>query len=181
MDHRGTPGGWDSPANRPTVVEVTVVAGAGRRGRDRRTNVFLAGLGTLPALAVAAVIAVLPAGGRGSAPPRARTPTPGIANPRGPFPGAPSQPPPPNVLVDSGPPSATAPSLYRIPLGCLASTVAGVEQREAAPCARGGPYVTAVLRRVGGTWRVRLTPASPSCPQMPLPAQMRRNLTGCRR
>jgi hypothetical protein len=159
------------------------VAGPGRRARGRRPHVLVAGLGTLPAIAVAAVIAVLPGGGRGSVAPRSRppaAPTPGITTPRAPFPGAPTQPPPTLLLV-SGPPSGEVPGAYRFPLGCLSSILGGAREAGSGPCRRNSSYVTAILRRVGGRWRVTVTETSPSCPQMPLPAVMRREVQVCRR
>jgi hypothetical protein len=188
MDHRAGPSGWDSPADRPTVVQVTVVASPGRLARERRPHVLIAGLGTLPALAVAAAIAVLPGGGHGSAVPRARTPAtpapgapaPRFRTPRFPIPGAPTSQPP-TVLVNSGPPSGAVPGAYRFPLGCLSSILGGAREAGSGPCRRNSGYVTAILRRVGDRWRVTLKETNPTCPQMPLPAVMRREVQVCRR
>jgi hypothetical protein len=191
MDHRAGPSGWDSPADRPTVVQVTVVAAPGRRARNRRPNALIAGLGTLPAIAVAATIAVLPGGGRGAATPRARTPatpapgvpTPGFHTPRFgfPVPGAPSSQPPTLLLVNSAPPSGAVAGSYRFPLGCLSSILGEGREAGSGPCRRNSGYVTAILRRVSGSWRVTLKETNPTCPQMPLPAAMRRNVQVCRR
>jgi hypothetical protein len=95
MDLPGAPAGWDSPEARPSVLLVTVEPGPGRRTHARRPSVLVAGLGTLPAIAAAAVIAVLPAASRDSAASRARVPAPVIPTPRAPIhrPAA--------VLVDS--------------------------------------------------------------------------------
>jgi hypothetical protein len=172
MDRRGTPGGWDSP-DRPSVVQVTVESEPGQRIEVRRAHLMIA-IAVLGAIAAVVVIAVLPGGGPGSAPPRAttfQTPAPHTPAPTG-----------PTVLVDSGPPSDTGVGSYRFPLGCLGSVLGGGKEAGSGPCRRDGGYVTAILRRVGGRWRVTLKATNPPCPEMPLPAVMRRHLrAACRR
>jgi hypothetical protein len=85
------------------------------------------------------------------------------------------------VLVQGGPPSATAPSLYRFPIGCLYSKVTAVERNRRGVCAPHDGYVTAVVRRVGGVWRVTLTPTISSCAPAPVPPLARGKVKACRR
>jgi hypothetical protein len=104
MDHRAAPAGWDSPADGPSLVRVTIEPGPGGLRRNRRAHVLIAGLGTLPAIAAAAAIAVLPGGSGDSAAPRARTPvvpTQTVPIPRFRVPRTPSVRPT-TVLVDGG-------------------------------------------------------------------------------
>src|SRR5690349_12943405 len=104
MAQRGVRAGWDSPADRPSILQITVESTSRRRPPVRRAHVLVA-LAVLGAIAAAIVIAVLPGSGPGSAPPPPSSP---------PTPA----PQPPSVLVNGGPPSATAPGLYRVPAGC---------------------------------------------------------------
>jgi hypothetical protein len=77
---------------------------------------------------------------------------------------------------------------YRFPLGCLGSTLSSRSSERARglakrtnPCWHYGVYVTAVLRRVDGAWRLTLDARSNSCPNVPLPARIRAMLAACAR
>jgi hypothetical protein len=166
MAQRGAPPGWDSAADRPSVLQITVESGPRRGPGPRRAHVLIA-LAVLGLIAAAAVIAVVPGGG-------------GSARPASPAPQTPA-PGQPAVLVESGPPSATAPSLYRFPIGCLYSKVTAVERNRTGVCAPHDGYVTAVVRRVGGVWRVTLTPTTPSCAPAPVPPLARGKVKACGR
>lgn len=85
------------------------------------------------------------------------------------------------MLVDSGPPSDTAPQLYRFPVGCLYSKPTAVERNRPGPCSPQDGYYSAVVRRVGGVWRVTLEPTDPSCSQLPVPPLARGKVKACRR
>jgi hypothetical protein len=140
----------------------------------RRRHVLIAiTIAVLGGIGAALAIAVLPGGGPGSAPapvPTSQSPTPPARTPR-----------PPSVLVETGPPSATVAQLYHFPLGCLASSATAVQRDRTGPCSPHDGYVTAVVRRVGGVWRVTLEPTSPPCAQMPVPPLARGKVKACRR
>lgn len=75
---------------------------------------------------------------------------------------------------------------YRFPLGCLGGTLSGrsslradVKTNRTGPCWHYGVYVTAVLRRVNGAWRLVLAARSSSCPSVALPAAIRALLAAC--
>lgn len=77
---------------------------------------------------------------------------------------------------------------YRYPLGCLSVTIsarnpayAGAHLDRASPCWRYGVYVTAILHRVHGVWRLALEAAGSSCPAVSLPAVVLAQLAVCRR
>jgi hypothetical protein len=75
---------------------------------------------------------------------------------------------------------------YRFPLGCMgvtmtAQALAGALRARTGPCWRFGMFVTAILRRVDGVWRLALEATSRSCPRVPLPAPVRAQLAVCRR
>jgi hypothetical protein len=167
MAQRGVPAGWDSPADRPSILQITVESGPRGRPSVRRADVLIA-IAVLGAIAAAVVIAALPGGGPGSAPPP--SPAPPARTPR-----------PSTALVQIGPPSATAAEVYRFPLGCQYSRVTAVERNRIGPCSPRDGYVTAVVRRVGGVWRVTLEPTIASCPEMPLPPLARGKVKACRR
>lgn len=72
---------------------------------------------------------------------------------------------------------------YRYPLGCLGITLSADRSSMVgrhSPCWRYGVYVTAVLRRVNGVWRLMLEATSPRCPAVALPDIVRSALIGCR-
>jgi hypothetical protein len=166
MAQRGVPPGWDSPADGPSILAITVESTPRRRAGVRPAHVLIA-VAVLGAIAATIVIAVLPGGGSGSAP-------------QAPVRHAPTAPQP-TVLVDSGPGTAsvTGPSLF--PVGCQGSPVIGTQHGATAPCWRHHSSVTVVLRRAGTHWRGRLTPISARCARMPLPPVQRRKLKPCRR
>jgi hypothetical protein len=165
MAQRGVPAGWDSPADRPSILEITVESAPRRQLRVRSVHIAIA-IALLGAIAGAIAIAGLPGGSPGSAPRPSTSPP------------APQQP---SVLVDSGPPSATAPGLYRFPVGCLYSRVTAVERNRKGPCAPHDGYVTAAVRRVGGVWRVTLEPIDRTCLPEPVPPLARGRVSACRR
>jgi hypothetical protein len=171
MAQRGVPAGWDSPADRPSVLQITVESDSRPRATVRRPYVVIAlavVVATAAAIAATIVIAVRPGGGGGSAP---STPAPHTPAPQQPV-----------VLVQSGPPSALAPGLYRFPVGCPYSRVTAVERNRAGPCTPHNGYVAAVVRRTGGVWRVTLVPISTaSCSPVPVPPLARGKVKACRR
>jgi hypothetical protein len=139
----------------------------------RRPRVLIA-IVVLAAIGAAIVVAGLP-GGRGrSTPP----PTPA---PQTPAPQQPAVLVEGGALIESGPPSAAAPGLYRFPVGCLYSKVTAVERNRTGPCAPHDGYVTAAVRRVGGVWRVTLEPIDRSCAPVPVPPLARGKVKACRR
>lgn len=156
----------DRPADRrpwlddpPSEVEVTVVAGGGRaplaRGRLLALAVVAAGLGVAGSLA---------AGGAG-----------------------PRDAPQPAALFAGPPMSGLQPAteaVYRYPLGCLGATLRGTVSTSrpdhASPCWRYGVFITAILRRVHGVWRLALEASAPSCPVRALPAAVRIQVLVCR-
>lgn len=170
MAQRGVPSGWDSPSDRPSVLQITVES-THRRPRPtvRRAHVLIGiAIAVLAAIAACFVIVTHLGGGPGSAPPPAAAPPP----------PAPQQP---SVLVDSGPPSVATPGLYRFPVGCSYSRVTAVERNRTGPCTPQDGYVTAVVHRVGGVWRVTLEPIAASCTPMPVPPLARGKVKACRR
>jgi len=73
---------------------------------------------------------------------------------------------------------------YRYPLGCLGITLSADRSSmlgRHSPCWRYGVYVTAVLHRVNGTWRLMLEATSPKCPTVSLPDIVRSALVTCER
>ncbi|HJS96945.1 MAG TPA: hypothetical protein VJ741_21935, partial [Solirubrobacteraceae bacterium] len=76
MAQRGVPAGWDSPADRPSVLQITVESDSRPRPAVRRPHVLIA-IVVLAAIGAAIVVAVLPGGGSGSAgPPPTAPPAP---------------------------------------------------------------------------------------------------------
>jgi hypothetical protein len=168
MAQRGVPAGWDSPADRPSILQITVESTPRGRPSMRPAHVLIA-IAVLGVLAAAVVIAVLPGGGPSSPPPPSSSPP---------------APPPrqPSVLVDSGPPSALAPGLYRFPVGCPYSRVTAVERNRTGICTPHDGYVAAVVRRIGGVWHVTLEPINTaSCSPVPVPPLARGKVKACRR
>jgi hypothetical protein len=75
---------------------------------------------------------------------------------------------------------------YRFPLGCMgatitAQTLTAALRARTGPCWRFGVFVTAILHRVDGVWRLALEATSRSCPRVTLPALVRAQLVVCRR
>jgi hypothetical protein len=173
-----TPHHWDSPADPPpdvevTVVEVTVVPGP----RDHEVRDRIARIGAVArarlvvGLAVAAavggvggIVVGAPQGGRSGAPSGAVIARPSAAGPAG------------------------VAAAYRYPLGCLSVTIvasdpayASARLDRASPCWRYGVYLTAIFHRVDGVWRLALEADSSSCPTVSLPPVVRAQLAVCRR
>ena len=176
MAQRSTPDGWVSPADAPSNVRVTVVPGPrGRRparpfrsvglvrhprsARIRasvRARLIIAAIAAV--VAAGAIIAVAPWSGR-----PASVDAVGAGGPR------PVGSPAPATEEDTtGAPQIAA---YRYPLGCLGITLSSDRSSMLGapqPVLGYGVYVTAVLRRVNGVWRLALEATSPRCPAVPL-------------
>jgi hypothetical protein len=163
MAQRGVPGGWDSHADRPSILAITVESAPRRHAGLRPAHVLIA-IALLGAIAAAVAIAALPGPGGGSAPP----PT---SNPLTPDPQQPS------VIVQSITPPGTAPGLYRIPPGCLrpGSTA------QTPACSAHAGYAIALLRRLGGSWRGTLGASGASCAPAPVPPLARGKVKACPR
>ena len=172
MAQRGVPAGWDSPEDRPSILQITVESESGRHVRMGRPHVLIA-LAVLGAIGVAVLIAVLPGGG--AAPASSPAPTPAPSTPPAYAPG------PPSVLVQSGPPSGAAPGLYRFPLSCRGSMATGMRPRHPTSCWRGRLYVTVELQQISGAGRVTLKPSGPACSQLPVPPLARGKVKACPR
>jgi hypothetical protein len=175
MAQRGAPGGWDSLPNPPSVLRVTVESAPRRSGLRLRAGRLrvLAALSLVGA--VAGVCAALVAGGIGGA----RHGPARIASAYAPIMGVGEHTRGIEQLV-------TAAGTYRFPLGCMGMTLtpvglAGALRDRTGPCWRYGVFVTAILRRVDGMWRLALEATSRSCPHVPLPAPVRAQLAVCRR
>jgi hypothetical protein len=182
MAQRGTPDGWVSPDDAPSNVRVTVVAGPRgyhpvRSVRDRGAAIG-AGVGVA---AIVAVIAVAVAVGvivsvnlRAGAPVSLEGVGFGGLRPVG---------NPAAAIEGSSAGAAQIAAAYRYPLGCLGITLSSDRRSllgRHSPCWRYGVYVTAVLRRVDGVWRLALEATSPRCPAVPLPDIVRSALVTCR-
>ncbi|HEY2657932.1 MAG TPA: hypothetical protein VGI55_19285 [Solirubrobacteraceae bacterium] len=73
---------------------------------------------------------------------------------------------------------------YRYPLGCLGITLSAERSSMVgrhSPCWHYDVYVTAVLHKTSGEWRLMLETTSPTCPAVTLPAVVRSALAACRR
>jgi hypothetical protein len=92
-------------------------------------------------------------------------------------------------LVPRAQPAAPGPAgvaaALRYPLGCLSVTLdnryATASLDRASPCWRYGVYVTAILRRVEGVWRLVLYARANRCPPRSLPAAVRAQVAVCAR
>ncbi len=81
---------------------------------------------------------------------------------------------------------AAAAAAYRFPLGCLGAAIATPSGADptgrlshTGPCWRYGVYLTAILRKVDGVWRLALHASSVSCPITSLPASIRAQIVLC--
>jgi hypothetical protein len=173
MAQRGAPDGWDSLANPPSVVQVTIeseprgrLTGAGPPRLRPLLAVSLIGAGLVAALLLAARIGGGPphSGHRASTevPSAETTPKRGIAQ------------------------AAQVTEADRFPLSCTGITLtpreaAGAPRSRSGPCWRYGVFVTAILRRVDGVWHPALEATSRSCPQVALPTEVRAQLAVCQR
>jgi hypothetical protein len=174
MAQRRASDSWDSLPDPPSVLRVTVESGPGRAARPR--------VWRLRALAAASLIAagavasgVLLAGGHGAARRAAETTPPVYISS--------ARPTPVMRGVDQ---IVTLSEAYRFPLGCMGATMTpkaltAAFRARTGPCWRYGVFVTAILRRVGGAWRLALQATSRTCPRVPLPAVVRAQLAVCRR
>jgi hypothetical protein len=157
MEHPRAPDGWGPVADPPWDVQVTIVrpprselpAGA----RFARTVVVRATL-ALVVVAGAVGTALVATARRDSA----RAPVAVRAG----------------VDRSRGAPATAA--AYRYPLGCLGASLSATNS---SACWRYGVYVTAVLRRVDGSWRLALEAVSRSCPIVTLPALVRAQVAAC--
>jgi hypothetical protein len=170
MAQHGVPAGWESPADRPSIHQITVESVPGRRVRAGRPHLLVA-IAVLGAIGVAIVIAVLGGGGAGPASPPAATPPPSS-------PPA-SAPAPPSVLVQSGPPAGAAPGLDRFAVGCRSSAATAMPGRPTS-CWRGRLIVT-VVKQTSGGGKVTLKPTSSACAPLPVPPLARGKVKGCPR
>jgi hypothetical protein len=202
MAQRGAPDDWASPANRPTTVRITVVPGPGRRAglrasglpRSSSRQVVLVAVALLAAVAVAAAVAAAvyaPYGSGHAGAPRVAWVQPGMGGEELASQALARQL---AAVVSAGPLSAqmgtdqlaAEAEAYRFPLGCLSITLSrgappvapGVRS---GPCWRYGVYMTAILHRIDGAWRLALEVRSPSCPRVSLPASVRNDVVVCRR
>jgi hypothetical protein len=195
MAQRSTPDGWVSPADAPTNVRVTVVPGP-RANPTRGGGAAVRSGAGLPfvvasivlLLAAGAILAVAVRGGRPvtAAATRHAQPVPagGAVALRRAQPiradGAAAVP-----LTEAGTSRVAAiAAAYRYPLGCLGITLSATRSAmlgRRSPCWRYGVYVTAVLRRVNGVWRLKLEATSPRCPAVALPQMVRSALISCER
>jgi len=173
MAQSSAPDGWDSLPNPPSVVQITVESGP----HDRGTGIGPTRLRALIAVSLigAGLAAVLIAGGVVG----------GAANRRHPAgENIPITDPMPRLRGVAQVAEVT--EAYRFPLGCMGITLtrqalAGALRSRTGPCWRYGVFVTAILRRADGVWRVALEATSRSCPQIVLPADVRAQLAVCRR
>jgi len=162
MARRGASDGWDPPS----VVEVTVVPGPRRQSERVRSHVR--SLTTrrrvvvelIAAVAVVGAVVVLTGAGLDAGASRGKT-------------GGAPRVWAPNVVA----------GVYR-PLECLnlavSATSPGQIDRDGS-CWRYGVQLTAIVRDVGGVWRMGLAARSPSCPDLRLPPPVRAQLVVCRR
>lgn len=166
MAQRGVLGGWDSPADRPSILAITVESAPRRRAAVRPAHVLIAVV-LLGAIAAAVAIAALP-GGRGGG---GSAHSPAVTSPLTPGPQQPS------VVVQIISLPGTAPGLYRIPLGCRRP--GSISQTPA--CSAHAGYAVALLRRIGGSWRGTLGPNGASCVPAPVPPLARGKVKACPR
>lgn len=176
MGQRGRLYGRDSLSNQPSIVQVTVEPGR-RDGEATARAVRLRALVVVSLVVAGAVVGgvLLTAGRGGSArrsPERTRSgeATVGQAGPR----------------LRGVAQVASLTEAYRFPLGCMGMTLTRQGLVDAlanrtGPCWRYGVFVTAVLRRIGGTWQLALEATSRSCPRIVLPSNIRAELAVCRR
>ena len=185
MGQRGASDGRDSPVDRPTVLQVTVEPAPRRPGLRLPASGVRARVAVSLVGVIALVCAWLVIDGLGGARhdfvrhdlvrhdlARIATPYAGVAEP------------PLHVHGDGELDRPTQP--YRFPLGCMSVTMtpralAAALRARTGPCWRYGVFVTAVLRRVGGVWRLALEVTSPSCPRLALPPDVRAQIVACRR
>ena len=181
MAQRSTPDGWGSPADAPANVRVTVVPGPRPHPVRDRSGASRAGVG-LPVV-VAAIVLVAAAGAivavalRGGRPVSAAAVHATEARTTG---GAAAV----QATATSTAGVAGIAAAYRYPLGCLGITLSADRSSmlgRHSPCWRYGVYVTAVLRRVNGVWRLVLEATSTKCPDVTLPDIVRSALVACER
>lgn len=181
MAQRSTPDGWRSSAEATSDVRVTVVPGPrGHPLRDRAAAIRITH--GLPVL-VASIVLVLAAGAVVAVALRTRGAVRPAAGGAG---GAKTAA---NVASIRATPATIAglariENAYRYPLGCLGLTVSADQSSmlgRQSPCVHYGVYVTAVLRRAGGMWRLMLEATSPKCPAVALPSVVRSALITCKR
>jgi hypothetical protein len=164
--------GSDPLPDRPSIVRVTVDWDPSARvGLTRLRVLVLAGL---TAAGIAVGVAVLTGGIGGASRRVANLERPAVVTV------------PPNPRLRGVAQVAAVTEAYRFPLGCMGTTLtpqamAGALRSRTGPCWRYGVFVTAVLRRVGGVWRLALEATSRSCPRITLPASVRAELAACRR
>jgi hypothetical protein len=182
MAHRATSDRLGPLADPPSRVHITVVPGPRARPDGERLKVVGIGLGapmvvvlTAIAVAVVAMAAIVVAtssyGGRVRGTSERRPAGITARTPR----------------VDTAAAEKVA-TAYAYPLGCpglmlSGGTPAGVIARltRTNACWRHGVYVTAILRKAHGRWRVMLKATSPKCVEVPLSDVVRSDRVICRR
>lgn len=176
MAQRSRPDGWGSPADAPSNVRVTVVPGPRAHPVRDRSGSIRVTFG-LPVL-VAAIALVIAAGGVVALALRTGGPVTRAGARAGGATAAAGVRATPATIAGL----ARIEEAYRYPLGCLGLTLsADRSSMGQSPCWRYGVYVTAVLRRVDGVWRLMLEATSPKCPAVVLPNAVRSALISCKR
>jgi hypothetical protein len=175
MAQRGASDGWDSLPNPPSVLQVTVESGPGSRAPAIRSG-RLRAVAAVSLIAAGAVLGAVLLAGNHRAVRHSFTQAPAVYI-------SSARPAPVMRGVDQ---IVTMSEAYRFPLGCMGVTMtaralAGALRARSGPCWRYGVFVTAILRRVDGVWRLALEATSHSCPRVPLPAPVRAQLAVCRR
>ena len=179
MAQRSTPDGCGSPVDAPANVRVTVVPGPRAHPIRNRSAAIRADV----LLVVAAIVLIGAAGAivagalRRGRPVSAASIRPSDARTT----GSPAAAP---VTEASTAGVAGIAAAYRYPLGCLGITLSADRSSmlgRHSPCWRYGVYVTAVLRRVNGVWRLMLEATSTKCPAVTLPDIVRSALISCKR
>jgi hypothetical protein len=168
MADRAAPEDPGAAGQSPVLVRVTVEAGPRRSVTSRQ----IGRLGLLAPAIVVVAIGLLAATVVGVAANRTtRTAEPLLHAP----PTPPSNPGPGGVAA-----------AYRYPRDCLDVTMdaadpayASVRLNRVSPCWRYGVYVTAILHRIAGVWRMVLNATGTGCPMTSIPAVVRRQLGLC--
>ena len=181
MAQRSRPDGWVSPADAPSNVRVTVVAGPRDHHRVRSLRDRRAAIGVR--LGVAAIVAVIAVGVAVGVIVSVTLRTGRPVSLEGVGFGGPRPVGNPAAATEGAAGVARIAAAYRYPLGCLGLTLSADRSSvlgRHSPCWRYGVYVTAVLRQVNGVWRLALEATSPRCPAAPLPDIVRSALVACR-
>jgi hypothetical protein len=162
MEQPRAPDGCGRLADPPRDVEVTIIRAPERRAAGAGARLPARALVTV-ALMLAAAVAVLSTSG-------------------GPRVDRPHTAPAIRFAATDAASLPAAAAVYRYPLGCLGASLSGdATASRDGPCWRYGVFLTAVIHRAGGGWRLGLEAVSPRCPRISLPAALRAQLVACRR